>query len=51
MDLVGKFCEALQNCKEFDFVIPSIIKKENIEEQNKVYFVLTIDGNAKIIDN
>ena len=51
MDLVGKFCEALQNCKKFDFVIPSIIKKENIEEQNKVYFVLTIDGNAKKINN
>jgi hypothetical protein len=47
MDLVGKFCEALQNCKKFDFVIPSIIKKENVEEQNKVYFVIIVDVMIK----
>ena len=49
MDLVGKFCEALDNVKKFGAIIPSMIKKENVEEQNRVKFVITIDGDDKKI--
>ena len=51
MDLVGKFCEALENSKKFGVVIPSLIKKEDVEEQNKVYFVLMVNGSDNKIKN